>query len=85
MGKWNKFLCEVEEELDSNWSLIIIANVRIVSLEECAKSSQNLKKEKRVGFDDEIVLCGFVSGVVKYKDGKDTEGKIGVSSTCSLA
>lgn len=28
MGKGNKFLCEVEEELDSNWSLVLKASVQ---------------------------------------------------------
>lgn len=32
-----------------------------------------LKKKKSGGFDDEIVLCGLASDVVKYKDGKETE------------
>lgn len=30
-------------------------------------------KKISVGFDDETVLCGLVSDVVKYKDGKETE------------
>lgn len=76
MGKAMKFLCEVEEVLDSNWSLVITGKVRIVLLEQHAKSSQNNNKKKRkksVGFDDEIVLCGPVFDVVKYKDDKVRE------------
>lgn len=41
MGKWNKFLCEVKEVLDSYWSLVINGK----GAKKDAKSSRNKKKK----------------------------------------
>lgn len=49
------------------------------------KNKNNKNKKKSVEFDDETVLYGLVSDVVKYNDGKETEGRIGECSKCCLA